>query len=130
MEKMLDENLATIEVLKAQLELKEAELAQYHSFKHNQEAPIFFERPRGLSIAGFDKAATLVGKKIEPFLGYGSQHDGELNIIDQEITSPHNKYSQLSLELGGEGGNNSDHDLVECIDQEPERDFEVNELNY
>ena len=129
MEKMLDEKLATIEVLKAQLELKDAELAQYHSIKHNHEAPIFFERPRGLSIAGFDNAATLGGKKSQPFLDYESQHDAEQNIIEQDIKSPSNKYSYLSLELGGDGGNNSDNDLFECTDQEPDRDFEVNGLN-
>ena len=129
MEKMLDEKLAKIEVLKAQLELKEAELAQYHSIKHHQEAPIFFESSRGLSIAGFDNTPTLRAKKSETFLGFGSQHDPESNIIEQDITSPSNKYSQLSLELGGDGGNNSDNDLVECTDQEPDRDFEVNGLN-
>ncbi len=42
MERMLDEKMGMIEVLKGQLEMKEAEVAQYHSLKHHCEDPIFF----------------------------------------------------------------------------------------
>jgi hypothetical protein len=50
--------------------------------KHNQEPPIFFERTRGLSIAGFDNTTTPRGKKSEPFFGLRTHQEAESNIIE------------------------------------------------